>query len=95
MGSISMPMKWAWIIAAALVLVGISVLCGCAYFFRALPPTYAVVLMVGGAGVAAVGGLLLFRQCLIRYGGIHVPTWLGLLILLLLLATLLLAAILT
>jgi hypothetical protein len=86
-----MPTSSDWLIAVVLVLAGAGVLVASALVGRS-HPTICVVLLACGAGAVGVGARLLSRHVVVRYGHVHVPTWLGLFILLLLLAILPLVA---
>ena len=83
-----LPRARDWAVAAALAAAGLVVLLATAACRDAVPGEWL------GVGVAAAGGLMLagIRGLILfvvgRYAGVHVPTWVGLLILLALLAVL-------
>jgi hypothetical protein len=86
------PTRRDWLVAWGLVLAGAGILAASAPFVRSISSTSAAVGMVCGIALACFGARLLFRHLVVRYGQVHVPTWLGLLILLALLAILPLVA---
>jgi hypothetical protein len=86
------PTRRDWLVAWGLVLAGVGITVASALFIRGAPSPSAGVVMVCGLVLIMIGARLLFRHLVVRHGQTHVPTWLGLLILLALLAILPLVA---
>jgi predicted tellurium resistance membrane protein TerC len=82
------PTRRDWLVAWGLVLAGLVISVASALFVRGVPSNSAGVVMVCGLVLIMVGARLFFRHLVVRHGQTHVPTWLGLLILLALLTIL-------